>query len=135
VHKNNELLEKNITRLSPAAEAVLANYEYPGNVRELENIIEHAMVLADTGEITEKDLPEFMFKNRLLLEAPHKPFGGAPGVTAGAITTLEDMERMYIRQALEAMQYNYSETAKKLGISRSTLWRKIKEYKIEGPET
>jgi transcriptional regulator of acetoin/glycerol metabolism len=40
---------------------------------------------------------------------------------------------MYIRQALEAMQYNYSDTAKKLGISRSTLWRKIKEYKIEGP--
>jgi transcriptional regulator with PAS, ATPase and Fis domain len=131
VHKNNELLEKNITRLSPAAEAVLANYEYPGNVRELENIIEHAMVLADTGEITEKDLPEFMFKNRLLLEAPHKPFGGTPGITAGTITTLEDMERVYIRQALEAMQYNYSQTAKKLGISRSTLWRKIKEYKLE----
>jgi len=131
VHKNNEVLEKNITRLSPAAEAVLANYDYPGNVRELENIIEHAMVLAEGGEITEKDLPEFMFKNRLLLEAPHRPFGAMPDVSAGTITTLEAMERMYIRQALEAMQFNYSETAKKLGISRSTLWRKIKEYKIE----
>jgi len=47
VHKNNDLLEKHISRISPAAESILANYGFPGNVRELENIIEHAVVMAD----------------------------------------------------------------------------------------
>jgi DNA-binding NtrC family response regulator len=130
MHRNNEQVEKNITRISPAAEALLANYDYPGNVRELENIIEHATVLSENGEITEKDLPEFMFRNRLLLEAPRRQVSIAGGGTE-SIVTLKDLERDYLRQALDAMRHNYSETAKKLGISRSTLWRKIREYKLE----
>jgi DNA-binding NtrC family response regulator len=133
IHKNNERVEKNVSKVSPAAEALLANYDYPGNVRELENIIEHAVVLSETAEITEKDLPEFMFRNRLLLEGPRRSKQPAACLPAGEadIATLETMERDYIRGALEALQYNYSETARKLGISRSTLWRKIREYKID----
>ena len=59
VPRNNTLLGKNINKISKAAEVILAEYDYPGNVRELENIIEHAMILSETSEITEKDLPEF----------------------------------------------------------------------------
>ena len=131
IHKNNEQNAKNITRVSPAAESLLANYDYPGNVRELENIIEHAAVLAETGEITEKDLPEFMFKNRLLLEGPRKTGNAAISSLPYSIVPLETMEREHIHRALEFLKYNYSETAKKLGISRSTLWRKIREYKLD----
>jgi two-component system nitrogen regulation response regulator GlnG/two-component system response regulator HydG len=134
VHKNNELLEKHISRISPAAESILANYGFPGNVRELENIIEHAVVMADTNEITERDLPEFMLRNRLLLEGPPRASENVckPDKPSG-IRTLNDLERDYIKQALAVLDDNYSDAAKKLGISRSTLWRKIKEYKIEGP--
>jgi len=130
IHKNNETIARNITRISPAAESLLANYDYPGNVRELENIIEHATVLAETNEITEKDLPEFMFKNRLLLEGPRKAerldatFSALPD----NIVPLETVERDYIERALVSQHHNYSETARKLGISRSTLWRKLREY-------
>jgi|WetSurMetagenome_2_1015567.scaffolds.fasta_scaffold01661_6 DNA-binding NtrC family response regulator len=131
MHKNGEQMDKNVTGISRAAEAVLASYDYPGNVRELENIIEHAIVLCENGEITEKDLPDFMFKNRLLLEAPRRTVTVENG-TSGIIP-LKDVERDYIRQALEATLYNYSETAKRLGISRSTLWRKIREYKLGKP--
>jgi DNA-binding NtrC family response regulator len=132
IHKNNERVEKNVSKVSPAAEALLANYDYPGNVRELENIIEHAVVLSETAEITEKDLPEFMFRNRLLLEGPRtSKLAACLPADEADIATLETMERDYIRGALEALQYNYSETARKLGISRSTLWRKIREYKID----
>jgi two-component system nitrogen regulation response regulator GlnG/two-component system response regulator HydG len=133
VHKNNELLEKHISRISPAAESILANYGFPGNVRELENIIEHAVVMADTNEITERDLPEFMLRNRLLLEGPPRASENVckPDKPSG-IRTLNDLERDYIKQALAVLDDNYSDAAKKLGISRSTLWRKIKEYKIEG---
>ncbi len=133
VHKNNELLEKHISRITSAAEAVLANYGFPGNVRELENIIEHAVVMAEANEITEKDLPDFMLRNRLLLEGPPQALECAckPAHPSG-INTLKDLEREYIKQSLALLDNNYSDAAKKLGISRSTLWRKIKEYKIEG---
>jgi two-component system nitrogen regulation response regulator GlnG/two-component system response regulator HydG len=132
VHKNNELLGKHIDRISPGAEAVLADYSYPGNVRELENIIEHAVVLAESNEITERDLPDFMLRNRLLLEGPDRH--GPPPVTpgSGAILTLKELERGHIERTLDLLDNNYSEAAKKLGVSRSTLWRKIKEFKIEG---
>jgi two-component system nitrogen regulation response regulator GlnG/two-component system response regulator HydG len=138
IHKNNDLLDKNIAKLSPAAEAVLANYDYPGNVRELENIIEHAMVLAESNEISDRDLPEFMFKNHLLLPAPPKDFAAGDClklVTPETVITLSDMERQYIARALDVHKSNYSETARKLGISRSTLWRKIREYGLNRKES
>lgn len=127
VHRMNEQLGKNITRISKGAEVLLANYSFPGNVRELENIIEHAAVLADPPEIKEKDLPEFLFRNRLLLAAPHAPSEPSD------ILPLRDIEKEHIRRALSLLEYNYTETAKKLGISRSTLWRKIREYHIDVP--
>jgi DNA-binding NtrC family response regulator len=137
VHKNNDVLDKNITKLSPAAEAVLANYEYPGNVRELENIIEHAAVLSDSHEISEKDLPEFMFKNHLLLPGPAATGKGdcMEKLTPESVVRLADMERTYIRKALAVCGNNFSGCARKLGISRSTLWRKIREYGLDKKET
>jgi DNA-binding NtrC family response regulator len=129
LHRNNELFDKHVARVSPAAEAILAGYSFPGNVRELENIIEHAVVLSDGHEITEKDLPEFLMRNRLLLEGPRK--GACGEEESGEIMSLKDVEIEHIKRALVKMEYNYSAVAKKLAVSRSTLWRKIKEYKIE----
>jgi transcriptional regulator with PAS, ATPase and Fis domain len=127
VHRFNQLQDKHVNSISKAAEALLANYDFPGNIRELENLIEHAVVLADTNEITEFDLPEFMMRNRLLLSGPVPDCGDLPT----EIITLAEMEEKHIKSALELTNYNYSDASKKLGISRSTLWRKIKEYDIE----
>jgi two-component system nitrogen regulation response regulator GlnG/two-component system response regulator HydG len=134
VHKNNEKMDKHISAISPGAEALLAGYDYPGNVRELENILEHAMVLADTNEITEKDLPEFMTPMRLLLTAPQTQALCAPQ-SVNDIVTLAEYEKQYIKKALVVCKNNYSEAAKKLGVSRSTLWRKIKEYSLASNNT
>lgn len=126
VHKNNQLLDKHVNTISKAAEATLANYSYPGNIRELENIIEHAVVLAEGEEITEHDLPEFMFRNRLLLSGP------LPATAESAvILSLAEVEKNHIAAVLQHTNHNYTEASKKLKISRSTLWRKIKDYKIE----
>lgn len=127
VHRFNQLFDKHVNHISKNAEAILANYNYPGNVRELENIMEHAIVLADDLEITEKDLPEFMFRNRLLLSGP----SSENDVTSDNVLTLAEMEMKHITQVLILTNYNYTDASKKLGISRSTLWRKIKEYNIE----
>jgi DNA-binding NtrC family response regulator len=125
IHKHNSLLGKNVNRLSMSAQAVLAAYDYPGNIRELENIIEHAVVLAEGNEISEKELPETMYRNRILLPAP----GNEPASENGnEILTVAEVEKRHIATALKIMNFNYTETAAKLGISRSTLWRKIREY-------
>jgi two-component system nitrogen regulation response regulator GlnG/two-component system response regulator HydG len=137
VHRHNAMLGKKVNKISKAAEVMLANYDYPGNVRELENIIEHATVLAENGEITEHDLPEAMFRNRLLLDAPHEPARALPASptpisgSVPAILPLEELEKRHIEMALRVMDHNYTEIAKKLGVSRSTLWRKIKAYGLE----
>ncbi len=128
VHRFNQLFEKQVFHLSKGAEAIIANYNYPGNVRELENIIEHAVVLAEGNEITERDLPEFMFRNRLLLTAPQMSTDPSPD---GAPLTLAEVEKGHILFILGMTNYNYTEAAKKLGISRSTLWRKMKDYNLE----
>ena len=127
VHRYNQLQDKHVNSISKSAETLLANYEFPGNIRELENLIEHAVVLADTSEITELDLPEFMMRNRLMLSGPAQNSDDLPT----EIITLAEMEEKYIKTALELTSYNYSDASRKLGISRSTLWRKIKDYNIE----
>jgi len=126
VHKNNQLLNRNINSISKSAELLLANYHYPGNVRELENIIEHAVVMAEGNEITDRDLPEFMLRNRLLLPGPNSDNG-----TQEELELLSEVEKLHISRMLSRTNFNYTETSKRLGISRSTLWRKIKEYGIE----
>ena len=131
VHRYNQIFDKHINRVSKTAEAILANYDYPGNIRELENILEHATVLAEGSEITEKDLPEFMFRNRLLLSGPC----GDNKADSDEVLTLTEMEKRHITRILILTNYNYTEASKKLGISRSTLWRKIKEYNIEARAT
>jgi DNA-binding NtrC family response regulator len=127
VHRSNQLQDKHVNSISKSAEALLANYEFPGNIRELENLIEHAVVLADTNEITEFDLPEFMMRSRLLLPGPVPDGSEVPT----ELITLAEMEEKHIKIALELTNYNYSDASRKLGISRSTLWRKIKDYDIE----
>ncbi|MDG5816725.1 sigma-54 dependent transcriptional regulator [Chitinispirillales bacterium ANBcel5] len=128
LHRFNRLFNKNIIRVSKNAESIIANYSYPGNIRELENIIEHAVVLADGDEITERDLPDFMFRNRLLLSAPQADTSLS---SPEKVMTLGEVEKAHIQFVLGLTSHNYTETAKKLGISRSTLWRKVKDYQLD----
>ncbi len=133
VTRNNAVMDKNISTISKAAEVILAEYQYPGNVRELENILEHAMIISDGSEITENDLPEFMFKDRLRLTGPQalSPKSFKTSSDSVEILSLTEIEKNHIQTALAMLENNYTKTAKKLGISRSTLWRKMKEYNLE----
>ena len=108
------------SKLSDAALDILINYDWPGNVRELENTIQRALHLCGKGQIKPQHLG--------LQERSGPARGFKPG-------TLRAMEQSLISDTLAAAQGNMAQSAKQLGISRATLYRKVKEYKINDIES
>lgn len=108
---------KSITGISDRAMDLLMSYDYPGNVRELENAIEHVFARTSGNVITEEKLP-------LSIRHQEKANGGVP------CPTEEDGECQRILQALERARWNRTRAARLLGISRITLWRRMKALGI-----
>jgi PAS domain S-box-containing protein len=122
VAKFNRLQGKQIAGLSPEALARLLDYDYPGNVRELENIIEQAFVLCRGGLIDVAHLPPEM---RTAADGPGKILGPM---------SLEAMEKRLILETLWRCSGNRKLAARELGIDVSSLYRKIKALQLEVPE-
>ena len=113
--------EKEIDEFSSDAMRLLLKYEWPGNVRELENCIEHAVVLAKERRIEAPDLPE------ILNEASD------PETISGTSPTIMENEAKLLKEVLKDCDWNKKEAARRLGISRNTLYRKLKKYQITPP--
>ncbi|MDR3001098.1 MAG: sigma-54 dependent transcriptional regulator [Fibromonadaceae bacterium] len=130
VIKNQSKTGKLIRSISLPAQVALKSYNYPGNIRELENIIEHATVMAESDEITLDDLPDTLHPSYSVPEARYLlPTGkqqSEPKIEDEDIS-LAELERRHIIKMFEKYK-NISLTAEKLGISRTTLWRKLEEY-------
>jgi len=116
---------KDIASISDEVLALLLRYDFPGNVRELRNIIEYAFILCPGGVILPEHLPE-----RLGIARPVPAAGGRAEVG----TQLAQAEARLIAEALRRNDYHRIATARELGISKTTLWRKIKRYGIQLPE-
>jgi DNA-binding NtrC family response regulator len=112
---------KNITRESME---LLCQYTWPGNIRELENVIERAVALARGPEIQTDDLPEYI--SNLSVETYRRHDSELP--------TLEEQERNYINWVLDKCDGNKTQAAKIMGIDRVSLWRKIKRFEIDSSE-
>jgi transcriptional regulator with PAS, ATPase and Fis domain len=115
--------------LSDLATIYLLNYHWPGNVRQLENSMLYAVNVCEDNIIRPEDLPQEITSG-IDLNLPVNT--GTQLHMAQPLTNLsmKDMERIMITQALEQTKYNVSEAAVLLGMSRSTLYRKIKEYQL-----
>jgi len=110
--------------VSPEALDLLKKYNWPGNIRELENVIEKLVILCKDKVIRPEDLPQNIKKEpkgELSIFIPDK--------------RLEDIEKQYIYEVLKDNDWNKSKSAKILGIERMTLYKKINKYKLKKPES
>jgi PAS domain S-box-containing protein len=121
VQKFNAKMGKQIMGVSDQALRLLLKYDYPGNVRELENIIERAFVLCGGNRIDKDCLPKERTMNREEIKSIRPLEEKYP---------FERAEAEVLEKTLKKHQGNRINTAQELGISRATLWRKIKRYKI-----
>jgi len=130
MEKYNKEYNKDVIRVSDDVLSILRHYDYPGNVRELENIIKHAVIFSEEGIITKGDLPSGM-PEQVLLEGPKVETIKEKKLLGDEFETIASMEKRLITETLQKTNKNHTIAAKKLGISRSTLWRKMNEYGIE----
>jgi two-component system response regulator AtoC len=118
INKFTKEFEKAVEYISEEVISTFMSYDFPGNVRELEHIIERAVILADGNTIELKHLPGRFHKADSPPLDPTRTF-----------MTLAEREKKYILEVLEATGGNKSKTTELLGISRAALWRKLKQFK------
>ena len=119
----NEIQGKFVKDFNTETMRRLLEYSWPGNVRELENTVEHAVVLAREDRIMPTDLPSFLTNGAFTEgDAARKPD-----------KTLETQEKQHLIEMLNECGWNKKETARRLGISRSTLYVKLKRFQIKNP--
>lgn len=121
LRKYSTIMKKNVTEIVPDVMAILMNYDFPGNVRELENIVERGVALTKENRIEIAHLPED------LKELSIRTFRRKEG----QIPSLEEQEMSYIQWVLKEVGGNKTLAAQVLGIDRVSLWRKLKKHGLE----
>ncbi|MCH8011726.1 MAG: sigma 54-interacting transcriptional regulator [Candidatus Marinimicrobia bacterium] len=121
IQKFNNKTGKRIDSVSPQVRKAFLEYDWPGNIRELENAIEYAFVHCDVKHLTVEDLPKEIRSVQ----------GTDALLSKYSLRDSSSDPRQLIKQALEDAKGNKTRAAKLLGIGRTTLWKKIKEYKAE----
>jgi two-component system, NtrC family, response regulator HydG len=111
--------------LSPEVAAMMVRYSWPGNVRELMNAVERAVTLSTGAQLGVADFPERM-QNRTLAVPPP-----ADATDVSTLLPLAEVERRYVMSVLEQVQGNKRRAAQILGLDRSTLYRRLKDFGVK----
>jgi DNA-binding NtrC family response regulator len=135
-HLLNKIAGANAPTVAPAVIDALGQFDWTGNVRQLRNCLERAVLLCDNGLITVKELPpEVLYRSEKPTVSVSYGNGNSNGITpfknAAPTTSLRDVERQQIINALEKTGWHRGKTAELLGISPSTLYRRLREYELE----
>ncbi len=122
IKKFNVAFGKKVKNIAPQAMDVLMAYDFPGNVRELENIIQRSVALAEDDVLKIRDLPDDFQRSAELL------------LGTASLPSLEEVEKEHIEKVLRRTGYNRKLASTILKIPRTTLWRRMKKYNIVLPE-
>jgi len=122
IKKFNRLHDKNISGSSKEVMELLKGYNYPGNVRELMNIINSSVIIEKGNKITKQSLPHYFLKNTSKMNC----FNGREQY----LNSLEEVEKSHIKKVLEVTNWNKTKASKILGISRVSLISKVKKYNL-----
>jgi len=125
----NQELKKSITGFDPEVKDKLLNYQWPGNIRELKNLIKRAVLLASDDLITHECLPQEILEARTMTETVEVFSNSSDASDLKAIA--EKNERAIILKTLEKVGYNKSKAARMMNIDRKTLYNKLKLYGLE----
>ena len=109
--------------ITDAAQAILVNYDWPGNIRQLRNCIRTMVVMCDRDKLDVRDIPPDIYRRPQLA-------AGGPAEAGRAGASLNELERQAILETLTKTGNNREKAARILGIGERTLYRKIKEYHI-----
>jgi transcriptional regulator of acetoin/glycerol metabolism len=110
INQFNIIQKKKVEGVSPEALEILLNHNYPGNIRELRNIMEYVFIFCNKGRVRQKHLPEYL--------------------RAAVLGRGDRGEKEQTLDALDNARWNKTKAAELLQVDRSTLWRKMKKYKI-----
>ena len=125
----NREFRRNVQGVTPEAMDCMLRYRWPGNIRELKNVIERVMILGEKPWLDLTDLPEELVQHAgLSEEAEEREEPKAPPPASGNGTSLRDMERTMVKEALDRSDGNQSQAARLLGISRDALRYKMKKF-------
>ncbi len=124
----NAKLNRRVQGVTPKAEAMLVGYNYPGNIRELRNVIERAVILCADEAIHAGDLPLGGADNTW---EPSAARGADTQTDEGQFLSLDELEALHIKRVLAATERNLSRTAERLGITRTTLYSKLRKYELD----
>jgi len=142
IEKYDRRLGKRVERVDAGAMEILVNYGWPGNIRELENVMERSVLFADGDLVTVAQLPETLRERTPGAARPVAPLGALGAIAAPSGASMKDivrqaqseLERTLISRALEETGGNVTRAAKKLQISRKSLQVKMKELGLRGAE-
>ena len=123
--RHSAAMRRNVDAISPEATEILAKYGWPGNIRELDNIIQRATILCDGETIEPEHLPIHLTQPQAAMTSPDQASAGPL-----PLVSIEEMEIEHIRRVLAHCSGNVMQAAKILGIARSSLWRKVKKHGI-----
>jgi len=119
--KFSDTQNKNVVNISDDVSDMLMNYEFPGNIRELENIMEHAVAMADGDTVEMRHLPADFQQLKFRIQSRRQR----------EFLTLEENEMEYIAWVLEQVDNKKSKASEILGIDRVSLWRKLRRYNLD----
>ena len=136
-----------VTGVADETMKMLYAFDWPGNVRQLENAVFRAVVLCDGDQLRPQDFPQISGQMPDVSNLPSSPFNKAPDIAepvqsgengpvaiqdeAGELRTLSDIERDILQYAIDFYEGHMSEVSRRLGIGRSTLYRKVREYDLD----